>query len=54
MDKAFETEHLIVRKFKAEDAQQLYENHLDDEVRKWFPNECYVPDFFHLVYVKPF
>ena len=42
MDKAFETEHLIVRKFKAEDAQQLYENHLDDEVRKWFPNECYV------------
>ena len=42
MDKAFETEHLIVRKFKAEDAQQLYENHLDDEVRKWFQNECYV------------
>jgi len=41
MDKAFETEHLIVRKFKAEDAQQLYENHMDEEVRKWFPNECY-------------
>lgn len=37
----FETEHLIVRKFKAEDAKQLYENHMDEEVRKWFPNECY-------------
>ena len=41
MDKMFETEHLIVRKFRVEDAQQLYENHLDEEVRKWFPNEYY-------------
>ena len=41
MDKMFETERLIVRKFKVEDAQQLYENHMDEEVRKWFPNECY-------------
>lgn len=41
MDMLFETEHLIVRKFKAEDAKQLYENHMDEEVRKWFPNECY-------------
>ena len=23
------------------DAQQLYENHIDEDVRKWFPNECY-------------
>ena len=37
----FETKRLIIRKFKIEDAQQLYENHMDDEVRKWFPNECY-------------
>lgn len=37
----FETERLIVRPFREEDAQQLYENHLDGEVRKWFPNECY-------------
>ena len=37
----FETKNLIVRKLKAEDAQQLYENHMDEEVRKWFPNECY-------------
>ena len=41
MDILFETERLIVRKFKAEDAKQLYENHMDEEVRKWFPNECY-------------
>ena len=37
----FETERLIVRPFREDDARQLYENHLDDEVRKWFPNECY-------------
>ena len=37
----FETERLIIRRFEDKDAQALYENHLDDEVRKWFPNECY-------------
>jgi len=36
-----ETERLIIRKFSDEDARQLYENHLDEAVRKWFPNECY-------------
>ena len=41
MEIMFETERLAVRKFRDEDARQLYENHLDDEVRKWFPNECY-------------
>ncbi|MBR2660099.1 MAG: GNAT family N-acetyltransferase [Clostridia bacterium] len=41
MEIMFETERLAVRKFMDEDARQLYENHLDDEVRKWFPNECY-------------
>ncbi len=41
MEKMFETERLIIRKFKDADAQALYENHLDSEVRKWFPNECY-------------
>lgn len=41
MDTLFETEHLIVRKFKAGDAQALYVNHMDEEVRRWFPNECY-------------
>ena len=37
----FETEHLIVRKFKPEDASRLYENHLEEEMKKWFPNESY-------------
>ena len=41
MDKMFETERLVIRKLRDEDARKLYENHLDDEVRKWFPNECY-------------
>ena len=41
MGMLFETERLIVRKFKAEDAQPLYENHMDEEVGKWFSNECY-------------
>ena len=41
MDIMIETENLILRSFRDEDARKLYENHLDDEVRKWFPNECY-------------
>ncbi len=41
MEYIFETEHLRVRKFKLEDAQQLYENHLEEEVKKWIPNESY-------------
>jgi len=41
METIFETRHLVVRKFRDADARQLYENHRDEEVRKWFPNECY-------------
>ena len=41
MTALLETERLIVRKFRDEDARQLFENHEDEEVRKWFPNECY-------------
>ncbi len=41
MDRLLETERLIIRKFRDADAQALYENHLDKEVEKWFPNECY-------------
>ena len=37
----FETEHLRIRKFKIEDAKRLYENHLEEEVKKWIPNESY-------------
>ena len=41
MDYMFETEHLKIRKFKMDDAQCLYENHLEEEVKKWIPNESY-------------
>lgn len=37
----FETEHLKIRKFRIEDAQRLYHNHLEEEVKKWIPNESY-------------
>lgn len=37
----FETKHLRVRKFESEDAHCLYENHLEEEVKKWIPNESY-------------
>ena len=42
MDYIFETEHLKVRKFRMEDAPCLYKNHLEEEVKKWIPNESYV------------
>ncbi|MBQ9135565.1 MAG: GNAT family N-acetyltransferase [Lachnospiraceae bacterium] len=41
MEYMFETEHLRVRKFETEDALCLYENHLEEEVKKWIPNESY-------------
>lgn len=41
MEYMFETEHLKVRKFEMEDARRLYENHLEEEVKMWIPNESY-------------
>ena len=41
MEYVFEIESLRIRKFKNEDAQCLYENHLEEKVKKWIPNECY-------------
>lgn len=41
MENIFETEHLKIRKFEMEDAKRLYENHLEEEVKKWIPNESY-------------
>ena len=41
MEYIFETEHLRIRKFEPEDAKCLYENHLEEEVKKWIPNESY-------------
>ena len=37
----FETEHLLIRQFEIEDANRLYQNHMEEKVKKWFPNECY-------------
>jgi len=41
MEYFFETKNLRIRKFEMHDAQQLYENHLEEEVKKWIPNESY-------------
>lgn len=41
MQYIFETAHLKIRKFETTDAQRLYENHLEEEVKKWLPNESY-------------
>ncbi len=41
MEYIFETEHLKIRKFGLDDAQCLYKNHLEEEVKKWIPNESY-------------
>lgn len=35
------TEHLIIRSFDPDDAERLYANHLEEEVKKWIPNESY-------------
>ena len=44
MENLMETRRLYIRKLSEGDARELYENHLDDEVRKWFPNECYADE----------
>ncbi len=41
MNVFFETEHLVVRELEPEDAMRLYENHAEEKVKKWFPNESY-------------
>ena len=41
MEYMFETERLGIRKFEIEDAKCLYENHLEEEVKRWIPNESY-------------
>ena len=38
----FETEHMRIRKFEPEDAQLLFEIHLEAEVKQWIPGESYV------------
>ena len=42
MEYIFETEHLKIRKFVMEDAGDLYDNHLEEEVKRWITNESYI------------
>lgn len=41
MEYIFETEHLRFRRFEKSDTHQLYENHLEMEIKQWLPNESY-------------
>ncbi len=41
MNYIFETEHLRVRRFEDCDSENLYKNHLEEEVKNWIPNESY-------------
>ena len=41
MEYLFETDRLRMRKFEPDDAERLYAIHLDQEVKKWIPNESY-------------
>ncbi|MBP5330780.1 MAG: GNAT family N-acetyltransferase [Lachnospiraceae bacterium] len=36
-----ETERLKIRRFEPDDADRLFDIHLDEEVKKWFPGESY-------------
>lgn len=37
----FETPRLAVRPFTLGDAESLYDNHREEAVKRWIPNECY-------------
>ena len=41
MEYLFETKHLRFRRFEILDAHSLYQNHLEDEMKQWIPNESY-------------
>lgn len=41
MNYIFETQHLRVRRFEKSDAEGLYRNHLEKEIKQWIPNESY-------------
>lgn len=35
----FETEHLLIRQFEIEDANRLYQNHMEEKVKKSIVNK---------------
>lgn len=37
----FKTQHLRVRRFENSDAEGLYKNHLEEEIKQWISNESY-------------
>jgi ribosomal-protein-alanine N-acetyltransferase len=41
MNVLFETKRVLARKLEPEDAARLFENHAEEKVKKWFPNESY-------------
>ena len=41
MERILETGRLVVRPFRPEDAERLYEIHAEEGVRRWMPNESY-------------
>ena len=41
MEVFFETKRVLARKLEPEDAARLYENHAEEKVKKWLPNESY-------------
>ena len=41
MEYIFETRNLKIRRFEIQDAQKLYENHLEEEVKKYFPKKVF-------------
>ena len=41
MEYIFETEHLRVRKYQIKDAESLYKNHTEEEIKHWLPSENY-------------
>ena len=41
MEYIFETRNLKIRRFEIQDAQKLYENHLEEEVKKYFNDKVY-------------
>ena len=41
MNYLFESKHLLFRCFGIQDAEDLYNNHMESEMKQWIPNESY-------------
>lgn len=45
LETMFETERLAVRKFRADDAKRLYENHKGEKVKQWMSYVSKISDY---------